>query len=655
MPRSRAAALGLIVAVALLSASTAAARRKPKKPAPPDDGLPAVEQVLEQVRAVYADLATNSNPLVRRAVYNGQLELEAEDQAAAIARGLEESDWTIRVDALSRALGDKKDKKRRAAAEAMLAKLLESGEAEDRKHGMELLAAHAKGKDRIKALELAAKNGTPEARADARAALRAEGGAVAWKVIEAGLAEPAGEPEHVEAMKALATFRDPVAWKWLLGKVQDAGELGTLARKALIELDDKKAGAALDKELAKLYDKSAEFEERLRLGMVRAGRGQVTTVARTLLAGLKYREAWAKVMAWQGLTYSRDLAQLGSLRERILAQTEEAEADAAFGWMQAWAAQNAEPKVIELLQEGARSDRRPVRMRSMAVLTAIAHRPSVPLFEAAMNEGQTEVRLAGAKGLAAVSRAGDEARIAGYLRKEPENDVKLALIEALAHIGTPEIIDSLQFVLTSPNTEIKVAAANALAATATPKAGMLLGLLKRDPDMDVRFFAWHQLLRLKPETAKEFQLGALGWISGEQVETLGADPKIPVDLMAFVAEKGNDEQRMYAVAALAKRGAPAATSLLGLYENSPNAETAADALSALVAMRGAESLPTYRKAAEHKMAEVRAVGLDALGQFGSRPLLEGLLRALADKDPLARAQAARAAWRVAPRVVEEGN
>ena len=638
----------LVATTVLLASSSAVARRKAPKKAP-DDGMPGVEEVAAQARTVYAELRSNPDARVRKAVFAGLHELGEDDLVGAVELGLKDADPDLRDQAIGLALDMKKQKQLVKAAEAELLKLLESGQAEDRRRGYVLLDAHAGAKQILAWEQRMAKEGSPDARAAARVRLIKRGGATAWGVIQAGLKEAEGEREHTEAVAALAEFSDGVAAKWALPLVDDSSAQGAAARGVLARITDKKASALINKQLRKTYDKSADFPQRLRIASVLARRGQAADMQRTLLAALRFKEAWAIEMGWTGLQSVRDLATLGKLRAKLATISDEAQADAAFGWLRAWATEKAEPAVFKLLEEVARGDRRPLRLRAMALLTELKYRPAVALFEGALVEGQAEVRLAGAKGLAAVAKPGDEARVARYLRKEPEAEVKLALIEALAGIGTPEVLDSLQFVITSPQKELKVAAAKAVAASGKPKAAMLLGLLKRDADLDVRFMAWQALLRLKPrETEAEFKT-AVGWLTADQVTALGEDPKIPLGLLQIVAEQGDDMQRTLAVSALSKRGEAAATKLLTLYEKSPHADTAAMALDAIATLRGAKSVATYRDALKHTHGEIRAVAYRAIGEYGPRALLETVLSGLADDDAGARAEAARAAVKLADR------
>lgn len=648
---------GLALALALSSVAQAGPAKPAKAAkaaagkaqAAEEDTGPTAETVQTQARTVYTDLAGHANPFIRRVVFDGRLALGGDDAKAAIEQGFEDADWTVKVGAIGGAL-DHKDKALKAKGDAALDLLLESGDEKERGFGYALFDAHVPVKAQLAVLQRAAKNGKPEARAAARKRLLATDAKTAWGVIEKGLAEPSAEPEHVEAVKALETFDDPIALKWAEANLHTSGTMGDLARGFLGRVAESKATKGLTARLEKGFEKAkGDFTKRVQFASVLAARGRMDLAGKTLLTAIKYKDPDLRHMGWASIKGQRDLAVLGQLRERILTNDDdEAEAEAAFTWLTNWGAERGEPKVFEVLQEAAKGDRRPVRMRGLQALTKLKHRPSVTLFEGSMTEGQLEIRLAAAEGLAAVAQPGDEARLAGFLRKEPDPRVKEALIGALAAVGTPEILDSLQFVVTAPQPNVKLAAAKAIVSTGSPKAVQLLNLLKREPDIDVRFFVWHALLQLAPQEAEREFKSALAWMRPGDIEALGKDPKVPAAMLEQAAREGRDELRIFAVEALESRGADAATRLLGLVEL-PDASTASAALRALAGLRKEASVPTYRKALESSQASVRAAGFEAIGLYGPRALLETAVNGAGDKDPLVRAQAARAAQRLVER------
>lgn len=641
--RSSVWTLAAASALVCLVATPALARKRK-----PDDGLPDKKAVAEQVRAVFEELATSSDPRVRMTVYEGRLALGGADARKAIEDGLKDGEWTVRERAFVAALADRK---LRSKAVKALGKLLASVEPDDRDHAYPIAEKNLKARDREKLYKVAAKDSDPDGRSRARDALIAMGGRTGWKIIAAGLAEDEGSREYKQAFAALSAFEGKEAVKWALGNIHAKDATGDAARAFLVRTKQKGVGRSV----SKIYDKKgAEYAARLDAASVLAQRGEWSKVLRTLLAGLsaRVRDAHMRRMAWQGMLGVRDLGVLGKLRNRILNGDDGTELDRAFAWLEAWATDNGEKKVFEVLQEGARSDRQLVRSRALATLTRLKHRPSAPIFESALSEGLREMRLAGAEGLAAVAQSKDIPAISQALRREPDVEVKRALVQALATIGTPDIIAPLQFVVTTPDPVVKRAAVDALAGTGKPKAATLLKLLKQERDVDLRFHIWRTLLRLDPgPTVKEFRT-VLTWMSATHASALAEDDGVPLDVYLLIAEKGRDDLRGFGVEGLKRRGEKAATRLLSLAERSPNADTAAGALAALAEIRADKSIPTYRKALEHDEGAVRAAGLGAIADYGKRPLLETVLPALADKDPMARAEAATAAVRIVDRHVE---
>ena len=614
------------------------------------DGLPDHDAIVEQARAVFEDLAGNSDPLVRRVVFDGRMLLGKKDREEALGQGIADGDAGIRDAALGGTLTHK-DKKLRLKAREALIKLLASADEDERARGRKIVEVHIGArKDALAIYENALAEGGPQARQDARSALIASGGKAAWKILAQGLAEESGSPEYAQALEAFSTYEDPLGADWAMRNMHDPGELGELSRKYLVRVTDKKASKKIDRDLGKKYDRG-EFAERVDVAWVLAQRGQMGRVQRTLAIATKpTNDAHIRELGWRGLENSRDLSILGKLRQRLVLNTKPREADGAVAWLRAWAGDTGEPKAIEVLQEIARGERKALRLRAFDALAAIRHRPSVAIFEAALSEGQLEMRRSGARGLAAVSKPEDIARLTTFLRKASDPEVKLALIEAFRNIGTPEIIDPLQFVITAPQPAIKKAAIAALEATGKPRAITLLGLLKRDNDLEVRFLAWKALLRKSLDAVRGELPSTVRWLTPSQVEALAADDSIPVEALFVVADKGNDEQRPFAVDGLRRRGDDvSATKLLTLVEQSRDPSTAAMSLDALAEIRKEQSVATYRKAGETDQTTVRAAAIRAMGTYGPSPLLEIVLPAISDKEPLVRANAAVAAIRLSIR------
>ncbi len=660
MPSSRNFILLLGCAALLCMPLDSDARRRKSKQTGPK-----LADVVDQVRTTYEELITNSNPKVRRTVFEGQLELGKKDYAAAMARGIEEKDWAIQGPAIKAALKGR-DRKLKKKADAILMKLLESGEAEERERGVATLRLVHKKKLQIKKLKAVAKTGSKDARHGARALLIKEGGSTAWAVIKAGLKEQPSEPEYAQAIEALKSFDNVIAYSWALKRLHGVDSLATLARDYLVRVDSKRVNSSLIKKLKKQYhklnnsDAEGAFQARLRLAYILALRGHVGMVKQTLLAAFNpnYRPPAGftgfKVMAWKGLQRLRDGSVLRkqlsaryklNMRDLFLNNDNAEEVDAAYTWLENWVKANADPKVIKLLQEATRSERPVIRVRAMGALANIGHRPSVVIFERAIMEGRPDIRLAAAKALAAVAKVGDEARFAQFLRVPNMGpEAKLALVKGLGRIGSTDSAKRLQMLIYDSDKRVKMAVASALSRNGSPVTRAPLKIMKRSPDHDVRFEVWKGLL-VKPsdDVVKEFKQGAVSWLTAKHVRYLGADKRVPVDLISYVAENGTDQQRPVAIEVLRERGESAATRLLTVYETSKSEETASAGLLALADLRGAASVSTYRKALGHRFGGVRAAGYVAIRQHGPRALLETVLKGLGDNDPLARAHAARTA------------
>ena len=359
----------------------------------------------EQVRTALDSLADKSNPEVRQTVFRGRLDLGGKDRKAAVTVGVDEKDWVIRIDAMSAALNGK-DRKAKKKARKVLTQLLESADETEREHGVKLLTQAFSKKKQIPWLESAAKNGSKDARHAARALLleRGKGG---LKVIKRGLAEPKGEPEHGQAIKALESYRDAAAVSWALGKVYDDDEQGILAREYLRALKDRRSKSKIDGRLKREYRKYREdFPKKLRAGYVLSGRGYFDMakldLVQTFFPAYRAPES-ERLMALKGLRTVRDVKFLNhmisqghklSVRKLLLSLNDAKEVEAAYAWLYEWAKYNSEPEIYNLLKAAVNTDRTQLRVHAMQTLGKLEHRESVLVFEAGMREGRKEIRLA---------------------------------------------------------------------------------------------------------------------------------------------------------------------------------------------------------------------------------------------------------------------
>ncbi|MEE2758090.1 MAG: HEAT repeat domain-containing protein [Myxococcota bacterium] len=639
----------LLISFLALTSTPAVAKKKTGTKA-------TAQKTHETIRLALEELGESADSEVRMNVFVARMELSGKDVDRAIMKGMAERDADIRDAAVLAGLRSR-TKKIKKAADKVLKALLESAGEDDRLRGRSLLEKGIKSTDRAKWMKSASKVGSKDARQAARKNLIASGGKAAWKVIQAGLAEKEGEPEHQEALKALQTFRHPAALNWAMGKIYDKTQLGSLARDYLAEVDLGRGTKKFENKMKASHRKhQGQFDKELPLAYILGVRGHGTLVKESLLGTFNPRytpKSGERLMAWKGMRKVRDtnlltrtLSQKFKLKFKALLMSidEQAEVDAAFAWLEEWAKANNEPEVYKLLIECAQSELTKVRIAAMATLGRLGHRKSQRSFIAAMSEGRAEIRRAAALGIGLLARRGDEKLIGQLLRREPDVEAKLAFVDGLARIGTPEIINYLQFLIQSPKLELKKRAARAIAAVGGNRATVLLRLLRNDRDLELRFTVWTALLKTSPkEYVSEFSRSAVSWLTPEQLRLLSKNASLPLDILMHLATRGQKEQRAAAVEELKMRGNQASTRLLTVFETSDDEATVKASISALASIRGAKSIPTYRAAIKHRFGMVRAEGYNALRQHASKALLETVLAGLNEKSPLARVQAARAA------------
>ena len=184
------------------------------------------------VREVLDGLKENSDPDVRVAVFKGFIELGGADEQNAITIGLKEKLGDSRGRNEGRFAQQNRTLRKRAKGD--LIKLLESGVKAEREQGYNVLSAVFKDSQQVKIIKGIARTGSKDARTEARAALIKRGGKGAWSVIKQGLAEAPSEPEHVQAMEALKTYRGEYALKWALSRIHVESKLGELARGIIV-------------------------------------------------------------------------------------------------------------------------------------------------------------------------------------------------------------------------------------------------------------------------------------------------------------------------------------------------------------------------------------------------------------------------------------
>ena len=220
------------------------------------------------------------------------------------------------------------------------------------------------------------------------------------------------------------------------------------------------------------------------------------------------------------------------------------------------------------------------------VLSKLGSRRTLPVFEAALKESNPIIRHAGARGIAAVAKKGDEARLGKLLQREREEDGKLALIAGLRRIGTKESIAPLKFMVFRQPKSVTLAVVDALASTKDPSIAKNIASLKSSSDSEIRMKVWKHLLSLDPDKyVTAFVTSATAWVKPRHVQEFASVKEIPLRVYARLAAKASLEVSAQALEVLSKGGKEGASLILDVIETHKNDSVAAQALETLARVR----------------------------------------------------------------------
>ncbi len=216
-------------------------------------------------------------------------------------------------------------------------------------------------------------------------------------------------------------------------------------------------------------------------------------------------------------------------------------------------------------------------------------------------------------------------KIMAMLAREEDEDVLIAALESLPQFGpgSPADVQTVTGLLQHPNSRVRSSAVGALAdLKAATASGAVIGVLQRDPEVDVRGRAAYALSKLaQPETQEEI-VSALR-------EALRNDdsPAVKVGAIFSLGEIGATDAEKDLRRALSRS------------ENSDVRKAAIEALGKLRSERAVEDLIELLR---DPAWTIRRESARALGEIGDPRAVEPLLAAAKDSDYYVR-QAASAA------------
>ncbi|MGM0576251.1 MAG: HEAT repeat domain-containing protein [Myxococcota bacterium] len=160
------------------------------------------------------------------------------------------------------------------------------------------------------------------------------------------------------------------------------------------------------------------------------------------------------------------------------------------------------------------------RAAAVRVIGSIEGRDGLERLHRLLGDGSRLVRKQAALAVGDLASPQSIGPLRRRLANETDPEVKLALIESLERIRTPEIVPVLQQFLYEPTEEVRLAVLDALEAVHHPSTEPLLDLLLSDRSPKVRRGALLALLDLGPEGQLDTFQQSLTWIPPESLEPL---------------------------------------------------------------------------------------------------------------------------------------
>ncbi len=485
--------------------------------------------------------------------------------------------------------------------------------------------------------------------AQVKSELLARGGANAWKLLESAISDGTLTAEE---RTALDQFDDAVAEEWAFAHMEDRSAVGAEARALLTRLPSTKTSKAKIKSLEKIYNNSSDFETRLPIAAVLAHRSKIDgtslnrdEITRTLHAGVsvRYQNQEGRKIAWYGLSALYNAELLQKLKPILLGNLPEDEVQVAYSGLILAGKREVSAPLLDILENAAKSDRRFQREHALRALGDLHREEARSIFQAAMSEGHVNSRYYAAKGLGDIAKPGDEATLQNLIRKEPDAQVKVALVNALGALATPATVPPLQMLLTSKDLDLKQATLEALVKTGRPEAFKSISLFKRDADSGLRARAWQILLETDGQDAlNEFKTTALPFVDRATLVQILKSPKIPQSLLEVLAQDSNADKRALGLERLIASLPQSQAALQNLVKTSTYGETASGALKAL-SEHGLLSQEIVEEALQSSASELQSEAIKALYKLNDDSALSNIAT-LETTDPRVRAARALAIY-----------
>ena len=632
-------------------------RRSKKTKTPVVD--PAVAQ---EVREIYDAVSSSANSQARLAAVKGRLEIGGEDQKKAIEDALKSADAQLKLFGYRTILQNPKTyKSELKGTYTAIKNLLGSKDAEERKTASTLIDEFFKKRDKEKAWAQALKQGSAAAQKAARLRIIARKDRSAWKLVSKGLSAPQDSEIHKEALTALREHPYPKAVKWVMNHAGDRNEQGEVARLWISKAKGREV-KKMTKKLMKQYEKafkSNDFPRRVQLAHLLASRGKVKEVQETLRVAVVNKRgiikeeldsAEIRVLGWQGLKKCRSHKILNNVKDMMINLKNRVEAAPAVDWLVDWIQDTRDPKALAVLEGMVRQTQYVSRIESVRALGLLKSRKSWDLIVNALINDDENMRFVAAQSLATMAERGDEKKLHKYLLNERKSKrVRLALLEGVRNINSPETLKTARYWLTDRDPEIRSICIEIMDKFGQDKEFRLLSRKLNDPDVNVRLQVWVIFMKKKdPKIIRQFKQ-ARYWMTPDHVKTLVNHPKLKLhkdmlnQLLVSLALNGSVEIRTLILDLFAQRGPETLPLIEELFKESVEPELSAETFKIYRQFQKEKGMEMYMKQIKNRYAPVRAVAFQALRRYAQADVLEQVKTAMTnERSDYPRAEAARA-------------
>jgi HEAT repeat protein len=313
----------------------------------------------------------------------------------------------------------------------------------------------------------------------------------------------------------------------------------------------------------------------------------------------------------------------------------------AAGWQ--LAAANGSADVLDKLVEMFASTTFSERVIAVKALGRSGSKKAVRLLSGALFEGNRDIRLDAARGLA---RLGDPAALGALQRAlngERDREVKIAVVEAVAAIDTPKSLQLLRFQTTSRDPKIKLAVVRGIRQMGQKEGVKALKVVRNDRNLKIKWQAFLTTLELAPKMGvSQMERALRNPPTGFMTDIVALDADTRARVLEYLLRHGGDAARAQALGTVQRIGEP----LFGLFRELVADATVDEHIRATLLTALAEKRAPADKSLFEKLARsgatpaIQHAALAALTEYGGKDLAASFRGLLGSEDATVKAQAA---------------